>query len=123
MSERASDTQIGGDHYKGMLIQPAVFCEHNKLSHLESNVVKRMCRWRTKGVALKDLRKAQHEIELLIEIHGVEDWPSEENEAKRAEDFRERNLHACAKHWGEGFNDKCDKCQGLLHAAATKVEP
>mgnify|MGYP001282606147 CR=1 FL=1 len=76
--QKASSTQVGGDHYKGMLIQPAVFCEHNKLSHLESNVVKRMCRWRTKGVALKDLRKAQHEIELLIEIHGVEDWQRED---------------------------------------------
>ena len=80
MKGRASDTQVDGDHYKGMTIQPAVFCEHNKLSHLESNVVKRMCRWRTKGVALKDLRKAQHEIELLIEIHGVEDWPKEDED-------------------------------------------
>ena len=81
MSERASDTQVDGDHYKGLAIQPAVFCELNKLSHLESNVVKRMCRWRTKGAALKDLRKAQHEIELLSEIHSVEDLEAWEAEA------------------------------------------
>jgi hypothetical protein len=71
---RASDEQIGGDHYKGMTIQPAVFCEHNGLSMLESNVVKRMCRWKTKGAPLKDLTKAKHEIDLLIEIHNVEEW-------------------------------------------------
>jgi hypothetical protein len=78
---KASDTQIDGDHYKDLAIQPAVFCEKNGLSHLESNVVKRMCRWKKKGAPLKDLRKAQHEIDLLIEIHMVEDLAAWEAEA------------------------------------------
>jgi hypothetical protein len=82
MSEKASEKQVGGDHYKGMEVQPAVFCELNGLSMLESNVVKRMCRWKTKGTPLKDLKKAQHEIGLLIEIHCVEDWDDEEELAK-----------------------------------------
>jgi hypothetical protein len=53
---KASDTQIDGDHYKDLAIQPAVFC-------------------------VKDLRKAQHEIDLLIEIHMVEDRAAWEAEA------------------------------------------
>jgi hypothetical protein len=69
--ESASHSQVGGDHYKDMEIQPAAFCELNKLSLLESNVVKRMCRWKKKGNPLEDLLKAKHEIDLLIEIHNV----------------------------------------------------
>jgi hypothetical protein len=71
----AFEEQVDGNHYKHMAIQPAVFCEKNKLSHLESNVVKRICRWRKKG-GIKDLRKIQHEIEMLIELH-FEDVPTE----------------------------------------------
>ena len=74
MSEKPLDVQVGGDHYKDMAIQPGVFCELNKLSLFESNVVKRMCRWSKKGDPLKDLLKAKHEIDLLIEIHKVQDW-------------------------------------------------
>ena len=65
------DTTVGGDHYKDMEIQPGEFCELNGLSLFESNVVKRMCRWKKKGSPLKDLQKAKHEIDLLIEIHKV----------------------------------------------------
>jgi hypothetical protein len=57
--------QEGGSHYKDMPIQPALFCERNGLSFLESCVVKRMCRWRRKDGIL-DLQKAIHEIKLLI---------------------------------------------------------
>jgi hypothetical protein len=53
-----------------MTVQPAVFCELNGLSLLEGNIVKRICRWRNKG-GLVDLRKIQHEVDLLIEIHEV----------------------------------------------------
>lgn len=67
----ATATQVGGEHYRHMAIQPAVFCEKNNLSHLESSVVKRMCRWNTKGNPLEDLLKAKHEIDLMIEIHEV----------------------------------------------------
>jgi hypothetical protein len=77
--KKASDKQVDGDHYKGMKIQPAVFCELNELSMLESNVVKRMCRWKTKGTPLKDLMKAKHEIDLLIEIHCVEEEAAHED--------------------------------------------
>ncbi len=66
----ALDTQVGGGHYKKFAIQPAVFIEKNGLSFLEGCVVKRICRWKDKN-GLEDLSKAKHEIDLLIEIHGV----------------------------------------------------
>jgi hypothetical protein len=58
--------QVGGDHYKGMPIQPAYFCHVNKLGSLESNVVKYVCRHNRKGGKV-DLLKAQHYIALLLE--------------------------------------------------------
>lgn len=74
---KASDTQVGGDHYKDKVIQPAVYCELNKLSHLESNIVKRISRWRDKGDPLGDLQKIKHEVDLLIEIYHVVEWDLE----------------------------------------------
>lgn len=62
----ASSLQVGGTHYKDMVIQPAEFIEANALSFLEGCVIKRICRWRVaKGI--EDLEKAKHEIDLLIE--------------------------------------------------------
>jgi hypothetical protein len=61
------EVQVGGNHYKGMAIQPAEFCQTNKLRFLESCVIKRMCRHRSKN-GLEDLRKAIHEINLIIEL-------------------------------------------------------
>ena len=64
----AFDTQVGGDHYKNFAIQPAEFCELNKLSHLESNIVKRICRWRKKD-GIKDLKKIKHEVDMLVALY------------------------------------------------------
>ena len=65
--------QGGGDHYKAMAIQPALFCEMNNLSGLESSIVKYICRWKIKhkdgGV---DLGKIKQCVDLIGEIHGVE---------------------------------------------------
>ena len=65
--EPATATQIGGTHYRDMAIQPAEFIHKNGIEFLPGCVIKRMCRWRKKD-GLKDLRKAIHEIELMIEF-------------------------------------------------------
>jgi hypothetical protein len=62
----ASQMQIGGDHYRAMVIQPNKFCHVNKLGALESNVVKYICRHHQKG-GEQDLEKAMHYIALLME--------------------------------------------------------
>lgn len=61
------DVQVGGDHYKNMRIQPVEFITANNIGFLEGCVIKRMCRWQNKN-GLEDLRKAIHEIELLMEF-------------------------------------------------------
>lgn len=61
------DTQIGGVHYKDMPIQPVLFCEKNKLSFCEGNIVKYVSRWRSKG-GIQDLQKARHYLDMLIDI-------------------------------------------------------
>lgn len=62
----ALQTQVGGDHYKDMAIQPIQYIMANKLDYCEANVVKYVSRWRQKG-GIKDLEKAKHYLDLLIE--------------------------------------------------------
>lgn len=66
--------QIAGSHYKDFTIQPAEFCEVNHLSFLESCVIKRMCRHKTKN-KIQDLEKAIHEIRLIAKIQYGEILP------------------------------------------------
>ena len=65
--ETVLDTQIGGEHYKKYAIQPVEFITKNKLGFLEGCVIKRICRYEDKN-GLEDLKKAKHEIDLLIEL-------------------------------------------------------
>lgn len=62
----ALDTQVDGDHYKKMGIQPIEFIRANNLGYEEASVVKYIARHGSKG-GRKDLEKAKHFIDLLIE--------------------------------------------------------
>lgn len=64
---KASDRQEGGNHYTGFAIQPVVFVHHNKLGFLEGNVIKYVCRHRSKNGA-QDIKKAIHYLELLLQM-------------------------------------------------------
>jgi len=71
----ALDRQVGGDHYKGFVIQPAEYCTKNKMGFLAGNIVKRITRYnQPTGKGLEDLEKIKHEVDLLIEIEG---WDKE----------------------------------------------
>ena len=61
------EKQVGGNHYKSFKIQPIEFIILNNLNFLEGNVVKYVCRHRFKD-GLRDLEKAKHYIEMLIEF-------------------------------------------------------
>lgn len=63
---KASDRQVGGDHYKQMPIQPYEFCYKNGIPGLESAVIGYVCRHQFKG-GIKDVQKAIHLLEVLIE--------------------------------------------------------
>ena len=63
----ALDTQVAGSHYKDMVIQPVEFITRNNIGFLPGCVIKRVCRYRAKAGA-QDLRKAIHELQLLLEL-------------------------------------------------------
>ena len=62
----AFDKQVGGNHYKQMMIQPLEYALANNLGICEHAVVKYISRWRDKG-GVDDLRKAIHYCEILID--------------------------------------------------------
>lgn len=80
---KANDSQQGGSYYKTKAIQPWDYITANEMGYLEGNVVKYITRWRQKD-GLKDLRKAQHYLQKLIETelepkeaHTRKDYDSE----------------------------------------------
>ena len=66
-TERATQRQIGGNHYKEFKIQPIEFITKNKLSFIQGNIIKYVCRFDKKN-GNEDIDKAIHYCELLKEI-------------------------------------------------------
>ena len=62
--------QVAGDHYKKLKIQPIEYIHANGIPFAEGNVIKYVTRWREKG-GIKDLEKARHFIDLLIELENA----------------------------------------------------
>ena len=60
------NTQVDGNQYKGMKIQPAHFINENHLEFAEGNAIKYICRHKKKGKE-KDIQKAIHYLEMIIE--------------------------------------------------------
>jgi hypothetical protein len=63
----ALQTQVGGDHYAKMKIQPVEFIHANNLNFIEGSIVKYVARHRAKN-GKQDLEKAKHFLEMLIEL-------------------------------------------------------
>tara|TARA_R100000805_G_C3502861_1_gene32220 strand:- start:241 stop:486 length:246 start_codon:yes stop_codon:yes gene_type:complete len=59
------DKQIGGSHYKNMVIQPFEFISKNELTFFQGNVIKYVCRYKQKN-GIQDLEKVIHYCELEI---------------------------------------------------------
>ena len=58
--------QIGGSHYRDMVIQPSEFINKNNIPFAEGNAIKYLCRHKQKGQR-EDLLKAIHYCEMAIE--------------------------------------------------------
>jgi hypothetical protein len=63
----ALDTQVGGDHYKSMAIQPIEFCVRNDIGFAEGLAIKYIVRHGQKNGA-EDLDKAIHCLQILREL-------------------------------------------------------
>ncbi len=62
-----TDSQIGGDHYKNMAIQPTEFIARNEIDFLAGTVIKYVVRHKNKNGA-QDIRKAIHYCQLILEL-------------------------------------------------------
>ena len=65
----ALSKQVDGSHYKDMTIQPIVYIYANNIPFIEGNIIKYVSRWKNKN-GLKDLEKAKHLIDMLIEFES-----------------------------------------------------
>ena len=63
----ALETQVGGNHYTDMVVQPVEFILANQLGFLEGNIIKYICRHQVKHGA-EDIKKAIHYCEILLHI-------------------------------------------------------
>jgi hypothetical protein len=61
------ETQVGGTHYTDLKIQPFEYSMANGLDPMQHTIIKYVTRFRGKN-GLKDLEKAKHTIDLLIEV-------------------------------------------------------
>jgi len=67
----ALDTQVAGDHYKDMAIQPVVYIHANKMGFMEGCIVKYISRYKEKN-GKQDLLKIKHFVDLLLELEYPE---------------------------------------------------
>jgi len=58
--------QIGGSHYKSMVMQPSEFINKNRLPFAEGSAIKYICRHAAKGKE-QDIHKAMHYLEMILE--------------------------------------------------------
>lgn len=72
----ALETQVGGDHYKKLAIQPMQYSMANGLDACQHTIIKYVTRFRDKN-GIQDLEKAKHVIDMLIQFelenqHGTD---------------------------------------------------
>ena len=67
--ENALNKQVGGHHYKDCDIQPVEYIFQNGLDYFEGDVVKYITRHRKKGEGKKDVEKAIHYAQLILELY------------------------------------------------------
>jgi len=66
-TERATNKQIGGNHYKSFTIPPIEFISKNNLSFIQGCIIKYICRFDKKN-GVEDLDKIIHYCELQKEL-------------------------------------------------------
>lgn len=58
-------TQVGGNHYSKLAIQPMEYAMKNNLDPCQQTIIKYVTRFRDKN-GIEDLEKAKHVIDMLI---------------------------------------------------------
>lgn len=63
---KATEKQVGGNHYSSMKIQPIQFIVENEIPYREANVIKYVSRHRSKN-GKEDIKKAMHYLEMILQ--------------------------------------------------------
>ena len=63
----ALETQVGGNHYNLMKIQPIEYTMANEMNPLQHTAIKYISRYKNKN-GIEDLKKAIHSLELLVQF-------------------------------------------------------
>ena len=71
--KKALDTQVGGNHYKHLAIQPMEYSMKNNLNACQHTAIKYITRYKDDATPMEDLDKAIHCIELLKHFEGEAD--------------------------------------------------
>ncbi|CAB4124760.1 SaV-like [uncultured Caudovirales phage] len=61
------NTQVGGNHYTKLKIQPMDYSMANNLDPCQHTIIKYVTRFRDKN-GIEDLKKARHTLDMLIEF-------------------------------------------------------
>jgi hypothetical protein len=61
------NTQVGGDHYLKLKIQPMEYSMGNNLDPCQHTIIKYVTRFRDKN-GIEDLKKARHTLDMLIQF-------------------------------------------------------
>jgi hypothetical protein len=80
---KATDQQVGGDHYKKYKIQPIEFMIENNIPYAEGSAMLYILRWKDKG-NIQDLEKAIHTCELIKQVAKEGDKPYAQKVTERA---------------------------------------
>lgn len=104
----ALKTQVGGDHYKDLKIQPVEYIHANGLGYFEGNVVKYITRWREKD-GVKDLEKIKHYVDLLIELEGLKKSAAQKQRDWEAHFVGNRAVDVSTMKFGEGESKPIEK--------------
>ena len=78
MKDEIYKKQVGGNHYRYMVIQPSEFINKNNIPFAEGNALKYLCRHKQKNKK-EDLLKAKHYIDMAID----RDYPEEVKEDRK----------------------------------------
>ena len=75
--------QVGGNHYRNMVVQPSEFINKNRLPFAEGSAIKYICRHAAKGKE-EDIKKAIHYLEMILE----RDYSTTEEKESWAEGYK-----------------------------------
>ncbi len=85
MKSKPYKKQVGGSHYKDMVMQPSEFINKNRLQFAEGSAIKYICRHAAKG-KIQDIQKAIHYLEMIID-----------------RDYTKKKPKTREETWSEGF--------------------